>query len=189
MPTKAKKPQSPKIAKKIYVTSQVFCSDNMLNEIKDLCEREKTSYRMAAPSESVKHKKFKPNCELVEKMQKVVGTNKDGEMKEMEISFKFWDEPGFAYYIQPTTLEEFENFIVECDEYGFDTIIRYYDPENLEDFEEKWISSNIGISLPEEPFGVAILQDAFLMEEDGDDDFEEGGCGDPSCPDCGNQDD
>jgi len=184
MPTKVKKiKNSPNQAKKIYVTSQIFCSDNLLNEIKDLCDRDKTSYRKAAPSEVVKGKKFKPNCELIEKDQKLVGVSADGEIKEIEIPFKFWDEVGFSYYIQPQSLEELENFILECDEHGFDMIIRYYNPDNLEDFEEKWLAENIGLDLPEVPFGVAILQDEFLL------DAEDGSCGDPDCPDCGGKDD
>lgn len=155
----------------------------MLNEIKDLCERERAVYRKMAPSEILKNKKFDKDCELVKKKQKVVSFNKEGEVEQIEVDFTFFDEKGWKYFIQPTSLKELEDFIVECDEYGFDVIIRYYDPETMEDFEEKFVSNNFGVDLLEEPFGVAILQDAFLME---DEDFE-GGCDDPDC-DCHKED-
>lgn len=189
MPTKAKKPTQPrKDAKIYYVTSNIFTSANLLEETKELCEKKRATYRKYAPSELLKDKKFKSDCELVRKKEKIIAINKDGEAEQIEIEMTYFDSVEWVHFIRVSEFKDLENFITECDDQGFDVVVKYFNPDEINDHEEKFLAANIGLEVSGdgELFGLLILQDEFLLDEDGD--FEEG-CGDENCPDCGNQDD
>lgn len=172
MPTKTKsqKVKNLQTNKKFYVCSTLFNSAEILEQTKELCEKERSTYRKFAPSEIVKDKKFKPDCELVKKSQKVITRNEDGGIEEKEMEFHFWDSKEWRFFIRPQNLQEFEEFVNDC---GFEASIRYFYPDEMEEYEEKWVEQQLGVDPIEDPFAIVTLLDEELLDEMG--------CDDPNC--------
>lgn len=163
MPAKTKKTAAKK-PKKYYIASNLLCSNNIFDHVKEICEKERSSYRCSAPSEVLSKKDLKGSREVVKNMRKIISVSGDGEVGEKEIEVTSWDRLGWRYFITPETLEDLENF---ADEIGFEAGINIVNPEEFEDgsSEEAWVEVNIGIPVPEEPFVILQLNDAFLEDE------------------------
>jgi len=158
--------------KRYYVFSELVTSNNLPSELKDLLEREKTSYRHTVPTEVIPLKLKKHLQEVVESTRKVMIMNKEGEPEEKELAFSSFDRGGHRYYLEPKKLGDLEAFVEKL---GVGVELGCFNEEEEDDEEkEPWLEENLGIPLPESPFmTLHVLDSVFLDHED--------------CPECGGE--
>ena len=172
-PTKPTKFKSKKELTRFYITSEIFDSSSIPDFVKELCHKERATYRRKAPEQAIDPADLKKAHEIVRTKEKVFRFTKEGEREESELPFVSFDATQWRHYFQPESIKDLEQFI---DEVGFDISLTTYDPSNAEhEPMEKWITVEIGEPLPEEPIVIAKIVDGFMMEDG------EFGC---ECPEC-----
>lgn len=160
---------------RIYISSELFQSQELPDFLKEMVEREECYYRVTKRPEQLTKKEKR---ESHERVTKDIIVN-DGT-KEVKIPLVSFDRKGKRYYrdfIDLSDMLEFcTDFTDECD-LGFS--IDYFDPEDPED--EKFLEVNYGLGMAagycmEVKDGVVMLEEQLAemaeMYEEGEEGVE-----------------
>ena len=147
-----------------YVFSELMDSCNIPSDMKDILEREKSTYRRTVPSQMMSPSDKQKVHEIVTSHRKLHLIDNEGEKREVEVELCSYDVKSWRYYFEPKTLKDLETFMEDLGlEIGFQT----YDPNNP-DHEglEAYLEEKMGIPLPEVPIVTMNILDSVLMDND-----------------------
>lgn len=148
-----------------YVATELYTSGDVPDFIKDLCEREPTSYRQTKPAEALSSKEKRDGREKVTSKGKMI-TMVDGEQQEKEIDLVSFDKPGWRYYVEFETIKDMHDFFDEINEHiEIPAFIKFIDPDHCE-FCAELIEVNLGLEECPEGSYLIYFADEFLLGDD-----------------------
>ncbi len=157
--------------RKYYITSEVFDSSQMPDFIKEMCFKEKATFRRSVPTEVVEAEDLKGAQEKTTKVLKLISLSEEGDVSFIDTEFTSWDTETWRHYFIPKTLEDLENFLRNVD---LEATLTIYDFENLDEDQEAWAETQIGMPLPEENAVIVEFVNQFMLHGGfGEDDEDE----------------
>ncbi len=145
--------------KKYYVASQMLDSSDIFDYVKEICYKERATYRREAPTASLQSGDLEGAQEKTTNTRKLIEIADNGDLSVVDAEFTKWDTEDWRYYFIPDSLDDLEKTLRKLLLEGG---MNCFDPESITDEEEFWMESKIGLPLPEEKSVIIQLMDAFL---------------------------
>ncbi len=158
-----------------YVASECFISEDLPDFIKNLCQREATTYRQTKLLENLTAKEKRDGREKVIRKEKIHMMVSPGKIEEKEKELVSFDRPGWRYYVEFEAVKELNNFFEEIHEkVEIPSIIKYIDPEHCEHCAKAY-ELDLGIEgVAEGSYFIYFIDSDLMEDEEFEGDFEEG---------------
>lgn len=158
-----------------YVASECYISEDLHDFIKNLCQREATTYRETKLLEQLTAKEKRDGREKVIRKEKIAMMVSPGKIEEKEKELVSFDRPGWRYYVELETVKDLNEFFDEINEkIEIPVIIKYIDPDHCEHC-EKVYEMDLGVEItPPGSYMIYFIDSSLMGNEESEEEMQEG---------------